>query len=49
MTDLLPVLQEFYRDKLAAVLEHQACARHVSQSGVAVGVRVRADCSAASA
>ena len=31
MTDLLPVLQEFYRDKLAAVLEHQACARHVSQ------------------
>ena len=31
MTDLLPVRQEFYRDKLAAVLEHQACARHVSQ------------------
>ena len=31
MTDLLPVLQEFYREKLAAVLKHQAAARYVSQ------------------
>lgn len=31
MTDLLPMLQEFYREKLTAVLRHQAAARHVSQ------------------
>ena len=31
MTDLLTLLLEFYRDKLAAVLRHQAAARHVSQ------------------
>ena len=30
MTDLLPLLQEFYRDKLAAVLQHIAGARAVS-------------------
>ena len=29
--DLLPLLQEFYREKLAALLRHQAAARHVSQ------------------
>lgn len=31
MSDLLSVLQEFYRDKLTAVLRHQAAARHISQ------------------
>ena len=31
MTDLLPLLQEFYRDKLSAVLRHTAVARSVSQ------------------
>ncbi len=31
MTDLLPLLQEFYREKLAAVLRHEAAARHVAQ------------------
>ena len=30
MTDLLPLLQEFYRDKLAAVLQHISGARAVS-------------------
>ena len=30
MTDLLPLLQEFYRDKLSAVLQHTADARVVS-------------------
>ena len=30
MTDLLPLLQEFYRDKLAAVLQHISGARVVS-------------------
>ena len=31
MSDLLALLQEFYRDKLAAVLGHESAARHVSQ------------------
>ena len=31
MTDLLPLLQEFYRDKLSSVLQHQAAAKWVSQ------------------
>jgi hypothetical protein len=31
VTDLLPLLQEFYRDKLASVLRHQAAARFVTQ------------------
>ena len=31
MTDLLPVLQEFHREKLAALLKHQAGARLVGQ------------------
>jgi hypothetical protein len=31
VTDLLPLLQEFYREKLAAVLRHTAGARVVSQ------------------
>jgi hypothetical protein len=31
VTDLLPLLQEFYQDKLASVLKHQAAARHVPQ------------------
>lgn len=31
MTDLLQLLQEFYRDELAALLRHQAGARHVTQ------------------
>jgi bacterioferritin (cytochrome b1) len=30
VTDLLPLLQEFYRDKLSAVLQHTADARVVS-------------------
>ena len=30
MTDLLPLLQDFYRDKLASVLQHTANARGVS-------------------
>lgn len=30
MTDLLPLLQEFYRDKLSSVLQHTADARVVS-------------------
>ena len=29
--DLLPLLQEFYRDKLDALLRHQAAAQHVAQ------------------
>ena len=31
MTDLLPLLQEFYREKLTALLRHQESARHVVQ------------------
>jgi hypothetical protein len=31
VTDLLPLLQEFYRDKLAELLRHEAGARHVGQ------------------
>lgn len=31
MTDLLPLLQEFYRDKLAMLLGHEAGARQVAQ------------------
>ena len=31
MSDLLSLLQEFYRDKLAELLRHQAGARHVQQ------------------
>ena len=31
MTELVPLLQEFYRDKLTSVLRHQATAKHVSQ------------------
>lgn len=31
MSDMLPLLQDFYREKLASVLKHQAAARHVAQ------------------
>jgi rubrerythrin len=31
VTDLLPLLQDFYRDKLASLLRHQAGARYVGQ------------------
>jgi hypothetical protein len=31
VSDLLSLLQEFYRDKLAQLLRHQAGARHVQQ------------------
>jgi rubrerythrin len=31
VTDLVPLLQEFYREKLTSVLRHQAAARHVAQ------------------
>lgn len=31
MTDLLQLLQEFYRDELTALLRHQAGAQHVTQ------------------
>ena len=31
MTDLVSLLQEFYREKLTSVLRHQAAARHVAQ------------------
>ncbi len=31
MTDLLPLLQEFYRDKLTSVLRHEAAALYVAQ------------------
>jgi hypothetical protein len=31
VTDLLPLLQEFHREKLAAVMAHQAAARQVAQ------------------
>jgi len=31
VTDLLPLLQEFYREKLTALLRHQESARHVVQ------------------
>jgi hypothetical protein len=31
VTDLVPMLQEFYREKLTSVLRHQAAARHVAQ------------------
>jgi hypothetical protein len=31
LTDLLPTLQEFYREKLAALLSHQAAARLIAQ------------------
>jgi hypothetical protein len=31
VTDLVSLLQEFYREKLAALLKHQAGARHVPQ------------------
>ena len=34
MTDLLPLLQEFHRDKLAMLLQHQAGARRVAQYDV---------------
>ena len=34
MTDLLPLLQEFYRDKVAMLLRHQAGARRVAQYDV---------------
>ena len=34
MTDLLPLLQEFYRDKLAMLLRHQGGARRVAQYDV---------------
>lgn len=34
MTDLLPLLQEFYREKLAMLLRHQAGARRVAQYDV---------------
>ena len=34
MTDLLPLLQEFYREKLAMLLQHEAGARRVSQYDV---------------
>jgi hypothetical protein len=34
VTDLLPLLQEFYRDKLAMLLRHQAGARRVAQYDV---------------
>ncbi len=31
MTELVPLLQEFYREKLTSVLKHQAAAKYVSQ------------------
>jgi hypothetical protein len=31
VTDLVPLLQEFYREKLTSVLRHEAAARHVAQ------------------
>ena len=31
MTDLLPLLQEFHREKLAMMLQHQAGARLIGQ------------------
>jgi len=31
VTDVLPLLQEFYRDKLAMLLRHESAARYVSQ------------------
>lgn len=31
MTDLVPLLQEFYREKLTSVLRHQAAAKYVAQ------------------
>jgi hypothetical protein len=34
VTDLLPLLQEFYRDKLAMLLQHQAGARRIAQYDV---------------
>jgi hypothetical protein len=34
VTDLLPLLQEFYREKLAMLLRHQAGARRVAQYDV---------------
>jgi hypothetical protein len=34
VTDLLPVLQELYRDKLAMLLQHLAGARRVAQYDV---------------
>jgi hypothetical protein len=34
VTDLLPLLQDFYRDKLRLLLEHEAAARHVAQYDV---------------
>jgi hypothetical protein len=34
VTDLLPLLQELYRDKLAMLLQHQAGARRVAQYDV---------------
>ena len=34
MSDILPLLQEFHRDKLAALLRHQASARLVGQYDV---------------
>ena len=34
MTDLLPLLQEFYREKLEMLLRHQAAARRIGQYDV---------------
>jgi len=34
VTDLLPLLQEFHREKLTMLLQHQAGARHVTQYDV---------------
>ena len=34
MTDLLALLQEFYRDKLAALVRHEAVARGITQYDV---------------
>ena len=31
VSDVLPLLQDFYREKLTSVLKHQAAARHVAQ------------------
>ena len=37
MTDLLSLLQEFYRDKLTALLRHQESARHAKMLRVILG------------
>ncbi len=31
MTDLVPLLQEFYRDKLTSVLHHESAAKYIAQ------------------